>query len=158
MGAQTPGVFFSEYVEEGGNKALEIYNATDSDVDLTNWTIELYSNANVTVQTTLDLTGTLAAGATYVIANASSDQAILDAADIQHSVANHNGNDSFKLINDGTVVDVIGGFDGNYYGADKVLVRFEEILEGSDTFVLGQWIEYGEDVFTMLGSHTVVTD
>ncbi|MGB3618615.1 MAG: lamin tail domain-containing protein, partial [Catalinimonas sp.] len=38
-------LFFSEYVEgSSSNKALEIYNPTDADIDLTGYRVELFSN------------------------------------------------------------------------------------------------------------------
>ena len=75
----------SEYIEGSGfNKAIEIYNGTDSAVDLAAglYTLELYSNGAATPSKTAALTGTVAAGDVLVLAHPSADAAILAQADV----------------------------------------------------------------------------
>ncbi len=49
--ADTTDLFISEYIEGSNfNKAIEIYNGTGSNVDLSNYTLELYSNGASTAQ------------------------------------------------------------------------------------------------------------
>jgi len=56
-------LFFSEYIEGGGsNKVIEIYNGTGSSVDLSNYTVELYSNGASTATASLTMSGTLLDG------------------------------------------------------------------------------------------------
>ncbi|MFC5269423.1 lamin tail domain-containing protein [Adhaeribacter terreus] len=108
--AQTTGcsdLFFSEYVEGGtgnGSKAIEIYNPTNAAIALTGYSVKLYTNGSATATATLPLTGTLASGDVYIIANSGSNATLLTAADIQVSgsggtnVANHNGDDAIALV------------------------------------------------------------
>lgn len=106
---QAQGLIISEYIEgSGNNKAIELYNATESDIDLS--TIQMYraNNGSATWQDTLDLSGTLAAGEFYLIANPSADAAILDKADITDEITFYNGDDALALVQDGTIIDVIG--------------------------------------------------
>jgi len=113
MGSTAPAVFFSEYIEgSSNNKALEIYNATGAEVDLTKFRMYRANNGSADWQDTLNLTGTLAAEDVFVAANSSADPAILAEADTTHSITFYNGDDALALLwDDGgtwTVIDVIG--------------------------------------------------
>ena len=63
-------IFISEYVEGwSNNKAIELYNPTDEDVDLANYRLERYSNGSTTAneQKKLDLGGIMPPFSVYVI-------------------------------------------------------------------------------------------
>lgn len=65
-------LFFSEYVEgSGNNKALEIYNPTDHDIDLNNYYVARYSNGNPTYEEggLTHLAGTIAPYKTFILVN-----------------------------------------------------------------------------------------
>ena len=63
-------LFFSEVVEgAGNNKAFEIYNPTQSPVNLSNYRIVRYSNGSTVGTDSLTLTGTLAALDVWVVVN-----------------------------------------------------------------------------------------
>jgi hypothetical protein len=89
-------LIISEYIEGSSyNKAIEIYNGTGSAVDLSKYKIELYTNGNTKTTSTLQLSGLLAAGDTYVIVHNQADSGIKDKADMIHGgVANFNGYDA----------------------------------------------------------------
>lgn len=112
--AQLPDLIFSEYIEGSSyNKALEIYNGTDEDVDLSNYELELYSNGSTT-PATIDLgAGIVAAGDVFVVANPSAIASILGQADLTTSALSFNGDDALVLRKSGFVIDRIGqvGFD-----------------------------------------------
>ena len=149
-----PELFFSEYIESGGEKALEIYNPTDSTVDLSSYTVELYSNANSTVQSSLTLTGTLASGEVYVISYGPDTQALIDATDAENAVANFNGNDASVLKKDGAIIDIIGVVAaGVYFAEDVTLVRNASIVAGNTTYTPAEWSSQATE-FTHIGSHT----
>ncbi|WP_078543726.1 CehA/McbA family metallohydrolase [Litchfieldia alkalitelluris] len=168
--AETSDLFFSEYIEgSSNNKALEIYNGTGSAVDLSGYTVELYSNGKTDVSYSLDLEGTLDNGDVYIIANAGAVPAILDLADITSTVTYYNGDDALVLKNNGNVIDSIGkvGEDpGSVWGAgdaktaEQTLVRKSSITSGdknqSDDFdPATEWDHYSQNDFTYLGTHTV---
>lgn len=112
-------LFFSEYVEgSSNNKALEIYNPTAAAVNLTGYRIRLFANgaASTAPTATENLTGTLAAGATLTLHNASFAPALLGSIAGTKQVSgatNFNGDDAVTLEKDGVVIDAIGqvGFD-----------------------------------------------
>ena len=83
-------LFMSEYIEGGGNnKAIEIYNPDGSTVDLNAGDYELlfYFNGNTTASTTIDLTGSVASGDVYVVADNNSVAAILNVTDQQSTAS-----------------------------------------------------------------------
>ena len=157
-------LYISEYIEgSSSNKAIEIYNPTDAAIDLSSYSVVLYSNGSEEASQTYDMTGTLEAGEVFVIANSSAVQAILDVADVNFaypSVPNWNGDDAVALLKDGVVIDVIGviGVDpgsswtvGTGSTANHTLVRV--VSAPNATFTESEWAVYDEDTFTNLGSH-----
>ena len=165
--AQPEGtLIISEYVEgSGNNKAIEIFNGTGAEVDLTLYTIEYYSNGATEVTQTLELTGTLADGDVYVISTDEADQVMLDQTDLEQpypSVVHFNGNDAVQLLNDGSVIDIIGevGVDetwivGEGATAEYTLERDPNVSSGVTVFDGSQWIVHPQDTFDKLGSHTL---
>ncbi|MHA7879968.1 MAG: ExeM/NucH family extracellular endonuclease [Saccharospirillum sp.] len=153
-------LIFSEYIEgSSNNKALELYNAGDTSLDLGPYVVELYSNGNTTVQNSLNLSGTLGAGEVYVIANSSATSDILNVADVTSSVTFFNGNDVLLLQRERTVVDRIGQLgNSTTFGANTTLVRKADISTGDADANAPfdpsqQWDAYSSDTFSFLGSH-----
>ena len=67
-------LFFSEYLEgSANNKTLEIYNPTDSPIDLSNYQIKRYSNGSPIPTETLGLSGTIEPYTTVVVTNGQTD-------------------------------------------------------------------------------------
>lgn len=165
--AATSELFFSEYIEGSSfNKAVEIYNGTGVAVDLSTYSMELYSNGAASPSQSVALSGTLADGDVFVIAHASADPAILAVADATSSaVINFNGDDAIVLRNNGVVVDAFGqvGFDpGSEWvggGLDDTLRRSENVCAGdtnsNDAFDASiEWITFPINAFDGLGVHT----
>lgn len=162
-------LFISEYIEgSSNNKAIEVFNGTESPVDLSQYTVELYTNGSATSGYKLTLTGTLQSGDVYVIANSSAVADILSKSDITATVTYFNGDDALVLKKGTTIIDSFGqvGFDpGTAWGTgnetiNHTLVRKSNIISGdtntSDAFdPLTEWDVYPVDIFTYLGSHTM---
>lgn len=168
--AATASLIFSEHVEGSSfNKALEIYNSGSTAVDLSTYSVELYSNGNTTATSTQALSGTLAAGDVFVIANSQADPAILAVADVTSGVADFNGDDVLLLKSSTGIVDSFGtlGTDpgsswgsGAFTSKDHTLQRKDSICAGdtnpNDAFdPATQWDSLAKDTFGGLGSHTV---
>jgi predicted extracellular nuclease len=165
-------LFFSEYVEgSSNNKALELYNGTGAPVDLAagGYAVKMYFNGSATAGLTIALSGTVASGDVFVLAQASASAAILAQADQTNASGWFNGDDAIELVKGATVVDSIGqvGFDpGTEWGtgltstADNTLRRKDTIAAGdpvsNDAFDPAvQWDGYPTDTFDGLGSHSV---
>lgn len=169
-------LIISEYVEgSSNNKSIELYNGTGNPITLQTdqYILQQYNNGSATPSFTLGLTGTVAAGATFVIANASASTGVTARANVTtaNSVMNFNGDDAIVLRiggSAGTVVDSIGqaGVDpGTEWGsgltstADNTLRRKATIGRGRTTHTAAftpadEWDGFAVDTFTGLGSHT----
>lgn len=168
-------LFISEYIEgSSNNKALEFYNGTGAAIDLAaeQYVVQMYFNGNTTAGTTINLTGTIAPGDVFVLANASANTTILAEADQTNSTTWYNGDDAIVLRKGGatgTIVDSIGqvGVDpGSEWGSgltstgDNTLRRKSTIAAGdtnpSDAFnPSAEWDGFAQDTFDGLGSHTL---
>ncbi len=159
-------LYFSKYIEgSGNNKALEIYNPTNTTLDLSNYEIRKYDNGNST-PITLALSGFLGADDVFVITNPTASFAAQ--ADLTDGFISFNGDDAIELYNTqtATVIDLIGvvGVDpgsswavGNSSTKEFTLVRKPEVKTGGDiwTGLLDlQWIAYPQDDISNLGAHT----
>ena len=155
-------IFISQYVEGGSyNKYIEIYNATETTVNLSEFTLELWSNGSDKIASaasaTMTLTGTLAPGEVIVIGHSSGTIYTPDI--INSSVMNFNGNDILILKHTGDIIDSIGQIgNGDIYGADMTLVRNASVIGGDtnpdDEYNLDEWDSYAKDSAFDLGSHT----
>ncbi|SDO18350.1 chitobiase/beta-hexosaminidase C-terminal domain-containing protein [Halobacillus aidingensis] len=155
-------LIISEYVEGSSfNKALEIYNGTGEDVDLSAYTLELYSNGSVEPSRSESLTGTLASGEVYVVSDSQAGEEIQSITDLTSGVTGFNGDDVLVLKNENGVIDSIGQVGSNdEFGKDVTLVRQPEVLNGdqdpTDEFqVSEEWDTYAKDTFDYLGSYEV---
>lgn len=157
-------LFLAEYIEGGSfNKAIEIYNPTDSDIDLGAglYSLALYSGTATSPSQTFDLTGTVASGDVFVVSHASADAAIANESDeTSNAVINFNGDDIIALRKDGINIDVFGqiGSSGNF-AKDHTYVRKPNITtgdaDGSDAFdTATEWNEFPKDNTDYIGSHT----
>lgn len=102
-------LYFSEYIEgSGNNKALEIFNDTGADIDLSAYEVQMYFNGNTNAGLTLPLSGSLARGEVYVLAQSAADAAVANEADQLSSASWFNGDDAIVLVSGGETIDVIG--------------------------------------------------
>jgi len=168
--AQCTDLFFSEYIEgTSSNKAIEIYNPTSAAIDLSDYEVRLYGNGSATATGTEALTGMLAAGDVFVIANSSADPAILAESDITSTVTFYNGDDALGLykVSTASVIDAIGeiGVDpgsewpvGTGSTGEHTLVRSSNIQGGTASWTVGQnqWDVFPQNMFDSLGTHTMI--
>jgi len=166
----TDDLLISEYVEGSSlNKAVEIFNGTDGEVDLTAYAIEVYFNGASSPGTTIALTGTVQPGDVYIVADDGADAAVLAETDQTTTASLWNGDDAIVLTGSAGTVDAFGqvGFDpgtewgtGAVSGQDATLRRMPEVCAGdtdpSDVFdPSAEWDGFAQNTFDGLGSHTV---
>lgn len=168
-GSCASDLLISEYVEgSSSNRAIELFNGTGGAIDLGAYTLRLYANGATSATTSATLSGVLAAGDTYVLANPSAGAAVLGLADATSGVINYNGNDALVLYRGSSVVDAFGdvGYDPGSLGwgsgatstADHTLRRKAGIARGdtlaTDTFYpANEWDGYALDTISGLGAH-----
>ncbi len=161
-------IYFSEYVEgSSNNKALEIYNSSETPVNLSGYKVEYYFNGNASVGLTINLTGTVPAKGAFVVAHGSANSTILAIANQTSSASWFNGDDAIVLKNGSTILDAIGqiGVDpGAEWGtglvstADNTLRRKASVTTGR-TSATGsfdpsiEWEGFATDTFDNLGSY-----
>lgn len=152
-------LFFSEYIEGSSfNKCIEIFNPTNSDIDLAEYGVFLSFNGG-TFENTIPLSGIIPAGGTYVVCNNAAGIDFASKADQLSADLNFNGNDVVILENDGGVIDAIGQL-GNAanYGVDVTLRRDYSVAAGdnnpNDAFsAASEWVAYPNNTFWGLGYH-----
>lgn len=156
-------LYFSEYIEGSSyNKALEIANFTGSPVDLSDYSIRRDGNGGGSWDSGITLSGTLADGDVYVIANASINAGCASGGTIDLSIpqnnspTNFNGNDPIGLFKSGTLIDIIGTFGGGSgnFAQNTTLVRNSNIGSPNTTFTMSEWTSYTSDTCSFLGAHT----
>ncbi len=172
--AQTTDLIISEYVEgSSNNKYLEIYNGTGSSVNLSDYEIRIYSNGASSATSIISLSGTLANGAVYVIAN-SSATIWSGTPDLSTGSLNFNGDDAVELykISTASTIDLFGNIgcdpgtawtSGSYSTKDRTLVRDSSVCSGITadnpiscpfTTLNTEWYSYSQDDVSHLGTHT----
>ncbi len=169
--AATTELFFSEFIEgTSNNKALVVYNGTGAVISLATdtYNVQMFFNGSPTAGLTVNLTGSVADGDVYVLAQSSASTTILAQADQTNGAGWFNGDDAVVLRKGTTVLDVIGqiGSDpGTEWGsgltstADNTLRRKADVCAGdpvgTDVFdPAGQWDGFATDTFDGLGAHT----
>jgi predicted extracellular nuclease len=170
-GAVNTDLLFSEYIEgTSNNKALEIFNDTDSTVNLAAaaYDVLMCFNGNPVCTLDIELTGSVADNDVYVLAQAGASAAILAQADQTNGAGWFNGDDAVLLRKAGVVIDSIGvrGADpGTEWGtglastADNTLRRKSGTTSGdpndTDPFdPAAQWDGFATDTFDGLGFHS----
>ncbi|MFJ2987147.1 ExeM/NucH family extracellular endonuclease [Collimonas sp. NPDC087041] len=163
-------LFFSEYVEgTANNKALEIYNPTAAAVDLSLYSVKLYSNGASTPTSTLALSGSLSPGSVLVLAHSGATADFKPAGTIISGVTNFNGDDALTLEKSGVVIDRFGqlGVDPGVEWIGSGVSSLNQTLRRKPSITAGdpdataafdpsvQWDSFPVDTFSGLGSHVV---
>jgi len=136
-----------DHADDPDIKYVELKNVGDAAVGLGAWTLAKYTNGS-TLPAEFQLpNGDLAPGAVYVIANEpgrGTFEGTYAPADSYTTVTNGNGNDTYALVRDGVVYDILGeiGVDGsgtNWDYADAVATRKDSVTESRGDFKPGEW-------------------
>jgi endonuclease I len=175
VGGSCTDPFFTKYFESssGNTKAVEIYNPTSSTLDLTGLRVELFAANATTPTATANLTGSLAPGKVYVIANTGvTDAAVKAAANLQSNIGFFSGTHSLVLFDGTDTLDIIGvvgrapasGATGWAVASggttrDNSLVRLPTTGRGNSRWfgtggAATTWQAQGTDNFAGIGSHT----
>jgi endonuclease YncB( thermonuclease family) len=149
-------LIITTYVEGlNNNKAIEIMNRSNETIDLSEYSISIYSNGSDVVSISIPLTGTLAPNGILVIAYDQSQPELLAKADIITNDLFFDGNDAIAItFRTGVNVDIMGviGFSF-FYIRNESFSRKAHITEGSTEYNILDWDIYAVDNFSMLGAH-----
>jgi uncharacterized protein len=158
-------LIISEYVEgSSNNKAIELYNPTAASIDLNQYLLSFYFNGSTQAGSKIALSGVLAPGATYVIADNDASADILARANLISNASFFNGDDAIVLSAAGQIVDSLGrvGEDpGSEWGSgdlstqDNTLRRDPKALIADtvidDVVTLSTWLGFAKDDISDLG-------
>lgn len=155
----SPNIFISELADPNNNSGarfVELYNSGTEPLDLNKWTLRRYTNANIEVGSTVDLSGIIInPKSTLVISpNASEFELVYgflpNLAVSTNSPADSNGDDNLELVDPfGTVIDRFGivGEDGSntdHEFEDGRALRKIGVTEGNPNYTLGEWEIYND--------------
>jgi endonuclease I len=153
-------LFFTEYLEgSSNNKALEISNKTASSISLSIYSIKKQTNGAGSWSTGITLSGTLASNGKYVIVNSLISSSCYSTATANVSTSGteltFNGNDAVGLFKNGTLIDIIGTFNGGTanFSADETLRRKSTVTGPTTTFnKTTQWDVFATDTCSGIGN------
>lgn len=118
-------LMISEYVEgSGNNKCIELFNPSNSSIDLSDYTLNVYFNGSTTAGRTEELSGSLGAGETYVVCNPGATSTFRREADLLSGNMLFNGNDVVSLEDESGIVDAVGQLgNSSNFAANMTLHR-----------------------------------
>lgn len=152
-------VFISEIADPDNNagaRFIELYNNSGEPLDLNNWKLNRYTNANTEISSSIDLSGyVINAKSTLVISpNATEFTSVYGfAPDISvstNSPADSNGDDNLELVDPfGGVIDLFGviGEDGsntNHEFEDGKAERKDSVTKSNSNFTFNEWIIFND--------------
>lgn len=152
-------IFISELADPDNDakaRFLELYNSSDTPVSLNGWMLRRYTNDNLTVGATVDLSNQIieAQGTLVLSPNAAAFEAVYgflpDMEVGRNSPADSNGDDTIELVGPlGQVIDIFGvvGEDGS--GTDHEFengraVRNPGIIQGNARYDADEWTIYND--------------
>ncbi|MFK8060886.1 MAG: endonuclease [Polaribacter sp.] len=181
-------LFFSEYLEgESNNKALEIVNLTNTDIDLSLYSIKRQSNGGVNAgddwEWNMPLKGTIKSQDVYVIVNeaagehtASKSSNAVAAGNFLIQIAdsirvhdgdtnfgapiNFNGDDPVGLFKNDVLIDIIGVYNGGKvnFGKDKTLRRKSGVSQPNTAFDIdNEWDIFDKNDASDFGKHSAIS-
>ena len=152
-------LMISEYVEGSSsaterNNYIELYNPTQSPIDLVPYSLVKYTGKNTVISASLNLTGSIPALGTYLIED---DQETLNIdADLStnSAVMNFNGDDKVALARNENHIDIIGIIgDSLVFAKDITLRRKSNIQSPNNQYDPSEWDTYGLEQVNDLSKH-----
>lgn len=165
--AKQAPLFISKYLngqrgEANTNRALELFNNSDQDVNLKGYKINFYLNGNEgTPNNTYTFTNdkTLSSQETLLMVYPSAEATLLAKADLVTEELTFDGNDYIEVVdNYGTIIDVFGqkGIGIDFY-VNKMYVRRDSVVKSNYEYEATEWTAYIANYYEILNSHPVET-
>lgn len=130
-------LMISEYIAgSDNNQVIEIYNKGDKEIDLSNYSIGIYSVKDEAgnPKTKIDLKGKIAAKGTYVVSNSKASKTITDKADSTFDNFSFGGKEGISLMYKKEDLDVIGNLGKRNDNTNIAYVRKTWRTDASTTF------------------------
>ena len=144
-------LIITTYLEgTGNNQCIEIYNYSDKEVKLNNYSINIYGTKDEIVSS-VKLTGILLPDKCCVIVNSKASLELLEKADIESDNLVFGGLEGIALAYKDTVIDVIGNIGKRNDMRDITYLRKIDMREPKTTFDMYDYIIYDKDYTKYLG-------
>ena len=149
-------IMISEYIAgSDSNQAIEIYNNSDKEINLADYSIGIYAIKDKAgaPTTKVNLEGTIASKKTFVIVNKSADKELLDKADLKSETLSFGGKEGISLMHKDTDLDVIGSLGIRNQNMNLAFIRKTWMTTPSTKFNLtDDYLYYNpEDAVKYLG-------
>lgn len=156
-------IIISKYIEgSSNNKAIELYNGTGKEIDLSRYSLKRQTNGNGSFSSELKLKGVLPNNSCWLICLDAATDALKNLADtlvganVGASAIAFNGNDAVALYHDGIMIDVVGEVNNPaMWGQDCSLYRETSVTHPTTSFDWNEWDKKSIDTFTGVGSHNM---
>lgn len=155
----TENLIISELADPDNNpeaRFIELYNASESPVALEGWTLRRYTNENITVGSSIDLSNERIESQSTLILSPNSEEfeavyGFLPDVEVgTNTAADSNGDDTIELVDPfGNVIDIFGvvGEDGSgtsHEFEDGRALRKPEVTQGNSEYDPNEWIIYND--------------
>ncbi len=156
MGCSDPTntLLISKYYEttDISNNSVELYNYGDSEVNLKNYSLEIYQNGSVSPTYTIKLSGKILANDYFFITqNNASSTDVKNKSDFESEELLFNGDDAVALSYKGQVVDLLGSIGSVMdFGKDTTLIRKDSAMIASPNFDSYNFISYQPNLFQFI--------
>ncbi len=94
------------------NNIIELYNNTNSDIDLSSYSISFFADGSETITSSVNLSGTITANGYYAIAYSGFDYDEFgvdeNLIDLKTGVLPFNGDDAVSITNNNVLIDIVG--------------------------------------------------
>lgn len=145
-------VMISVYLEgTDNNKGIEIYNASEDEISLNDFSLVVYKNATSQIKEQIHLKGKLKSKDCYVVCNSEADQDLLKKADLKSDDLLYTGTEAVALLYNKVVCDVIGVIGDVNDLKDVTLVRKVDRINNEKEFNPYDYIIYGLNNFNYFG-------
>lgn len=153
----TTELFISEYVEGSEhNKAIELFNGTGMELDLSAYSLKKQVNGVGAYQHEYALSGVLTNGATLLLINAQADDALkaLGGTLVAAPILDFNGNDAIGLFKNAEQIDEVGHYGSSGNWGDNLTLRRKFSVTGPTVpYDIVEWDAYPQNTFDGLGRH-----
>ncbi len=152
-------LLISEYIEGSSstsyrNNFIEIYNPTDTSINLENYDLVKYTGKSTVVSNVLMLTGIIPAYGTYLIEDSKENLSITADLSTNSSVMDFTGDDKIALRKLDQIIDLIGVIgDSINFAKDVTLRRKSNVQNPNNQFNPDEWDTYDLEDLSDINRH-----
>ncbi len=131
-------LMISEYVEGTSssshrNNFIEIYNPTNQNITLENYSLTKFTNDNLNPTGNISLTGIISPYSTYLVEDENEILGVIANLSSSSSVMDFNGNDKIALLKNDVIIDLIGTIGENINFAENITLRRKSHIQNTNS-------------------------